>query len=198
MKGKAVTYPTDDGGTIGADLYEGGAHGVLLAHGKIFDKDTWRDLPAELVNAGFTALTPNFRGYGNSTGPETDDGMARDVAAGVAYLRENGAETVSVIGASMGAVASARAVSGGLTQDLANLILLSPRIGGEPEKLVAGHVLFVVSEGEDCLQLVSDIHAAAPGEKSLKVFDGDAHAQFIFKGPHEAELTGLILETLGK
>lgn len=40
-----VTFPTEDGGLIFADVYGTGSHGVVLAHGGRFNKESGSDSP---------------------------------------------------------------------------------------------------------------------------------------------------------
>lgn len=192
----AVVFETRDGARITADLYPGGTHTAVLAHGKVFDKSSWADLAASLMAEGYTVLAPDFRGYGLSKGPAAKDGYALDVAAATAYARARGAKKVSLIGGSMGAIAAGEAVISGAVRGLAALILLSPRQISAPAGLHAGHTVFVVSAAEDCAEAVRAMHAAAAAPKSLHVYDGDRHAQHLFKGPDGAHLTALIQRTL--
>src|SRR5579872_2360205 len=103
---QAVSFPTNDGGRICADLYGDGAHAVVLAHGGRFNKESWREQAQALAGAGFRVLAIDFRGFGCSTGPGTADfdstPFEKDVLAAVDYLRMRGSKTVSVVGGSFG------------------------------------------------------------------------------------------------
>lgn len=178
---KTIAVTSADGTVLEADTYGEGSSAVVLVHGKVFDKESWAPQAEALAQAGLHVLVPNLRGYGKSGGSKDPAGFPQDIAACVAALRAGGAASVSVLGASMGAVAAGKAVSTGLVDDLATLILLSPRAMPAPEKLRAGHIGFVVSEDEDCYPEVEMFHAAAPEPKTLHVVPGDAHAQFIFR-----------------
>jgi hypothetical protein len=59
-----ISFPTEDGGLIYADLYGEGPRGVVLAHGGRFNKESWRSQAGALKAAGFRALALDFRGYG--------------------------------------------------------------------------------------------------------------------------------------
>jgi hypothetical protein len=59
-----ITFPTEDGGVVSADVYGSGERGVVLAHGGRFTKESWQKQAEVLVHAGFRALAIDFRGRG--------------------------------------------------------------------------------------------------------------------------------------
>ncbi|MFQ5703186.1 MAG: hypothetical protein ACE5HT_04115 [Gemmatimonadales bacterium] len=63
-----VSFPTQDGGVVHADLYGQGDRGVVLAHGGQFTKESWTTQAHTLENAGFRTLAIDFRGRGQSRG----------------------------------------------------------------------------------------------------------------------------------
>ncbi len=65
----AVSFPTDDGGLVYADVYGEGDRAVVLAHGGQFNKESWKKQAETLVAAKFRVLALDFRGYGKSKGP---------------------------------------------------------------------------------------------------------------------------------
>src|SRR6202795_2022334 len=94
-----VSFPTQDGGVVYADIYGKGERGVVLAHGGRFNKESWEKQAQALVKAGFRALAIDFRGGGQSHGPQSkplDEGVEYDVLAAVRYLHKSGAKTLSV------------------------------------------------------------------------------------------------------
>jgi pimeloyl-ACP methyl ester carboxylesterase len=185
-----VSFPTEDGGVIHADLYGKGDRGVVLAHGARFNKESWRKQGRALEEAGFRVLAIDFRGYGQSEGP----GQARpfeaplhlDVLAAVRYLRHQGAKTVSVIGGSMGGSATAMAAVKSEPGEIDRIVLLAAGPIDKPEQL-KGRKLFAVSEGDlgpgdrPRLSQVRDQHKRAPEPKELLVLEGSAHAQALFE-----------------
>lgn len=103
---EAVSFPTEDGGVVYADVYGESDRGIVLAHGGRFNKESWRKQAQTLASAGFRVLAFDFRGYGKSQGPGDSAPMSAplhlDVLAAVRYLRKTGAKSVSVVGGSMG------------------------------------------------------------------------------------------------
>lgn len=94
-----VSFATQDGGLIYANVYGKGERGVVLAHGGRFNKESWEKQARQLAQAGFLAMAIDLRGYGQSRGPGQADPMSAplhwDVLAAVRYLRKTGAKTVA-------------------------------------------------------------------------------------------------------
>jgi pimeloyl-ACP methyl ester carboxylesterase len=186
---KLVSFPTEDGGAIYADLYGEGAHSVVLAHGGRFNKESWEKQARTLASAGFRVLALDFRGYGKSRGPGDSDPMDAplhlDVLAAVHYLRKAGAKSVSVIGGSMGAGAAGDASIASQPGEIDRLVFLGGAPNGPAEKLKSPS-LFIVARDDASgdgprlpgIQLQFD---KAPEPKSLIILEGSAHAQYLFQ-----------------
>ena len=65
---KEVSFETSDGGTIYANLYGEGSHAVVLAHGAVFNKESWYPLAMAMKEKGLQVLAIDFRGFGKSGG----------------------------------------------------------------------------------------------------------------------------------
>ncbi|HUJ20054.1 MAG TPA: alpha/beta fold hydrolase [Bryobacteraceae bacterium] len=183
-----ISFPTQDGGLVYADVYGRGDHGVVLAHGGRFNKESWEKQARVLAAAGFHVLAIDFRGYGQSRGPGQADPLSaplhRDVLAAVRYLRKTGAKTVAVVGGSMGGGAGADASIEAEPGEIDRLVLLAAWTDGPPEKM-KGRKLFIVARDDansDGLRLpkIRANYEKARGPKKLVVVDGSAHAQFLF------------------
>jgi pimeloyl-ACP methyl ester carboxylesterase len=196
-----VSFPTADGGVIWADLYGTGDPGVVLAHGARFNKDSWGKQAEVLVKAGFRVLAIDFRGYGQSRGGDKSAPGSgekyQDVLAAVRYLRENGATSVSVIGASMGGGAAATALMHARPGEIDRLVLLANVPVAEPERLT-GQKLFVTSRGDGLAAKVREQFEKAPEPKELLILDGSDHAQFLFETDQGERLMTKILNFLSK
>jgi len=184
-----VSFPTQDGGLIYADLYGKGPRGVVLAHGGRFNKESWAKQARTLADAGFRALAIDFRGYGQSRGPGRADiytaPLHLDVLAAVRYLRKTGAKTVSLVGGSMGGGAAARALVEAQPGEVDRLVLLAALPDVPPEKLT-GRKLFIVARDDadgtgPRLPRIRAQYEKAPEPKQLLILEGSAHAQFLFQ-----------------
>ena len=199
-----VSFPTQDGGLIYANLYGKGDRGVVLAHGGRFTKESWEKQAQVLVKAGFRVLAIDFRGRGQSRGaPETNpnvDGSRFDVLAAVRYLRQNGAKTVSVVGASFGGWAAADAAIEAKPGEIDRLVLLAHSPIDKPEQ-IKGRKLFIVcrDDANDAglrLPRIREQYEKAPDPKELVILEGSAHAQFIFATDQGERLLTEILRFL--
>ncbi|MGA2538008.1 MAG: alpha/beta fold hydrolase, partial [Terracidiphilus sp.] len=145
---QAVSFATDDGGQVCADLYGQGSNAVVLAHGGRFNKESWREQALSLTSAGFRVLAIDFRGFGCSKGPGQGDfdsaPFEKDVLAAVRYLRAHGAKTVSVVGGSFGGAAAGDASIKSAPGEIDRIVFL----GSAPNLLADGlksRALFIVA-----------------------------------------------------
>jgi pimeloyl-ACP methyl ester carboxylesterase len=191
-----ISFSTADGGTIYGNLYGDGQHAVLLAHGAVFDKESWDELAQGLSAAGYQALAIDFRGYGKSTAGRSGNSLYQDVLAGIRYLHSAGSEQVSVIGASMGGGAVAQASVVVEPGEIDKLILLAGVPIATPER-IQGNKLFIVSGGDSLHESVEDQFERAGEPKELTVLAGSDHAQHIFRSRRRGEeLTAAIMAWL--
>jgi len=184
-----VSFPTDDGGVVYADVYGEGDRGVVLAHGGRFNKESWEKQARTLAAAEFRVLALDFRGYGKSRGPGQSDPMSAplqlDVLAAVRYLRKTGAKSVSVVGGSMGGGAAGDASIASRPGEIDRLVLLGAAPNGPADKLKSS-TLFIVARDDASgdgprLPGIREQYEKAPEPKKLIILDGSAHAQFLFQ-----------------
>ena len=203
-----VSFTTDDGGLIHAQVYGTGARGVVLAHGGQFDKESWTPQARAIADAGFRVLALDFRGYGDSVGPGQQDPIAAplhlDVLGAVRYMRAAGATSVAVVGASLGGMAAGDAVRQASPGEFDRVVFLASGTTlqeGTPAP-IQGRTLFIVArddaDGGGTLRLpgirVDYERAAEP--KRLVVIEGSAHAQALFSTRHADGVLAEILEFL--
>ena len=182
-----VSFPTEDGGAVFADLYGTGERGVVLAHGGRFNKESWAKQARVLADAGFRVLAFDFRGYGKSHGPGQADIFSAplhlDVLAAVRYLRRAGAKTVSVVGASLGGGAAGDASIASEPGEIYRLVFLGSSPNGPAEKLKCPSLFIVARDDAGDGTRLPEIRAKyekAPEPKKLILLEGSAHAQFLF------------------
>jgi pimeloyl-ACP methyl ester carboxylesterase len=205
MAQKTVSFPTEDGGVVFADLYGSGGRAVVLAHGARFNKESWAPQAKQLLAAGFQVLAIDFRGYGQSHGPGDKNALSAplelDVLAAVRYLHAHGARSVSIIGGSMGGMAAGDASIASHPGEIDRLVLLAAAPNGPADKLKSP-ALFIVARDDasgDGLRLpgIRAQYEKAPNPRKLIVLDGSAHAQYLFQTNQAERVMQEILGWIG-
>lgn len=196
LSAQEVSFITDDQATIYAEYQKRGPHAVLLAHGAIFNKESWGKFEQDLLAQNYTVLAIDFRGYGKSTSGDQSRALYKDILAGVQFLKtEQGISEITLLGASMGGAAAAKASVHAMPGNINQLILLSPASIFQPEKL-KGQLLFIASKDEYLAKALQTSFEKAPQPKELTLIPGNAHAQHIFKTPQAEQLTKIVLDFL--
>jgi pimeloyl-ACP methyl ester carboxylesterase len=183
-----VSFPTEDGGLVYADVYGNGERGVVLAHGGGLTKESWEKQGRALAQAGFRSVALDFRGEGESReGTQKlppDEGRHFDVLAAVRYLRKTGAKSVAVVGASMGGDYAAEAAEA--EPDAIDRLVLLAAGAYTPLIRMRGRKLFIMSrddvigDNKPRLPKIREQYERAADPKEFVILDGSAHAQRIF------------------
>jgi len=201
---QTVSFSTEDGGRVCADLYGQGTRAVVLAHGGRFNKESWREQARALASKGFRILAIDFRGFGCSTGPGQADfdnaPFENDVLAAVRYLKAHGAKTVSVVGGSFGGGAAGDASIKSAPGEIDRIVFLGAAPNLPAEKLKS-RCLFIVARDDSNgsglrLPGIRAQYDKAPQPKELIVLDGSAHAQFLFQTDQSTRVMQEILRFL--
>lgn len=187
-----TSIETSDGETLAGEIFGTGTTGVVLAHMRGANKETWFDFAATLADNGYSALAFDFRGYGDSTG-NRDSNLDVDITAAVAKLKDSGVDTVFVFGASMGATATVVVAS---QLDLAGVVSLSgpASFGGLDALAAAGNLdepaLFIAAQSDQPYYGHAEQLATAAGNSRIE-FTGGQHGTNIFRD--QADLLSEIL-----
>ena len=199
-----VSFPTEDGGHICADLYGQGTRAVVLAHGGRFNKESWGEQAQDLASKGFQIVAIDFRGFGCSTGPGQSNfdtaPFAKDVLAAVGYMKANGAKTVSVVGGSFGGSAAGDASIESAPGEIDRIVFLGAAPNLPAEKLKSRALFIVAREDSNGsgprLPGIRAQYEKAPEPKELIVLDGSAHAQFLFQTDQSSRVMDEIVRFL--
>ena len=184
VNSEPVTIRVDDvaleGRLFGAD----NDVAVILSHMRRGDQTAWFDFAMELAEAGYAALTFNFRGYGESDGDQDYDFLDEDLLAAVAFARDRGSSQIFLVGASMGGTATLVVAE---LADIDGAIAVSaPSRFAEQDALaavaaIAEPKLLIASEDVtgDMVSL-EELLEAARGPKERATFSGTAHGTDLF------------------
>jgi len=186
---KTVSFPTEDGGVVFADVYGSGDRAVLLAHGGRFNKESWAPQAQTLAGVGYEVMAIDFRGYGKSHGPVDQNPMDAplylDVLAAVRYLHQTGAKSVSIVGGSMGGAAAGDASIASQPGEIDRLVFLGASPNRPAEELKSP-ALFIVARNDanadgPRLPGIQEKYDKVTQPKKLIVVEGSAHAQYLFQ-----------------
>jgi len=189
-------FETADKGVVYADFYPAGDHStVILAHGAIFDRNSWDGLLNALQKKHLSVLAIDFRGYGDSHAPDLIN-KYEDILAAVHFLRQQKKQQeIYILGASMGGAAAAQASIKAKPGEIQKLVLLSPAPFQSAERL-KGPLLVIASQDEPMKNLIAELYRQAPQPKQLVWLPGHAHAQHILKTEQKAALIQQIVDFL--
>jgi len=193
---QAMSFPTADGLTIHGHLFGEGETLVILCHMRPSDQTSWYGFAEELAKAGYSALTFDFRGYGESEGSQELSKIDLDVEAAIEAMRAKGYDTIYLVGASMGGTASLIAAA---RQEVAGVVAISAPAEFEGLDAVAvveqvgEQKLFIVSEGDtSAVSSLERLSERAPEPKEEKVFEGSDHGTNLLEGKYAAEVKAAI------
>ena len=182
-----------DGSAVHANgtIVTGTSKGVVLAHMMGRDGRDWEYLSKRLNAVQLSTVAVDLRGHGKSakagTELNTEDykAMVHDLAAGVAWLRKNGATEISCVGASIGANLCTQL--GAKDPEIVNLVLLSPGLNykgvtsGDALQAYGNRPVLIVAAEDDRFAP----RAAAVLEEAAK---GQVHYELLAEGGHGTKM----------
>ncbi|MDP9237153.1 MAG: alpha/beta hydrolase [Chloroflexota bacterium] len=201
------TTPTNDDTdetsiALNARIFGAGPTGVILAHGRPADQTSWFPFATKLAAAGgFTVMTFDFRGYGDSTGDKAFDRSDTDLMAAYDYMRQTlGVSRIFLVGASTAGTAAfvvaARVPVAGVISISSPAQFESLDALGAVSQINAPK-LFITSKGDvPAERSERDLLDAASEPKDEQVYEGNANGTDLFAGPHADELDQRLLEFL--
>lgn len=202
-EGEVVRFRAEDDVELEGELRGGGPHGVVLAHMFGSSREAWAGFATAVAEDGFVTLAFDFRGFGGSDGRPDAESAPRDLAAAVAAIREQGAEDVVVIGASVGGTATLH-VAG--ETSLAGVATLSAPASFQglaaPREVVAAvdePKLFIAAQDDTAAaDAALGFYEAASGAKRVEIVTGDEHGTALLEGGQGEQVRRLLLGFLDR
>ncbi len=199
---RIVTFQSEDGISLSGTLYGSGEVGVVLSHMFPTDQTSWADIAQKMADLGYLVLTYDFRGYGHSGGQVQIDQIDKDLRAAVAFIRQQGAGKMVLVGASMGGTVTVKVAAA--DPDFAAIVVWSSPLafrGLTAELSEAAALtmpaLFLGAEADPATTDTQRMSEAAPNAE-LFIYTGDGHGTFALEmaqGPEvEAKILGFIQE----
>lgn len=203
---RIVTFTTADGVTLQGTLYGNGTTAVILSTMGAQRQETWAPFAREIAAHGYLALTYNFRYWVSETKMQDDlrDKAAEDLRAAVAFARQQGAQRVVLVGASLGALASLKAASD--SKPAAVVIMAAPfgpfpalpslQVDKADLQVITAPKLFINTEHDEggFTESTQKMFEVAPDPKELHIYPGSAHGTDLFDTDQSADLTLRLIE----
>ena len=191
---KDVNFEAADGGSIYGSLFGSYPDVVILAHGKVFNKESYYDLCEVLLKNKISSLAFDFRGYGNSKhGRGDSQAYGEDVIGAINFAkRQDFVKNITLLGSSMGGAAVLNASKLFKPSEIKSVIALSP-VNVEGINFVDVPIHYLGSEGEQFAEGIKKMYAQTKSPKTIHFFKGNAHAQNIFATESKDEIISLIV-----
>jgi len=206
-----VSFTTEDDIELEGTLFlSEGDIAVVFAHmaGGDNDQQNWMPFAKQVAQRGYTALTFNFRCYGESGCGGRDSGsilLSRDIGAAIDFLRNQGFEQIVCAGASMGARGC---INVAFDRELDGLIIVAGTGSSDPDRqnladFISPNMpkLFIVSENDhiaDRTLAMTSLFEDAPEPKVFETFPGSAHGTELFDTQYAGAFREKIYNFIGE
>ncbi|HZJ22657.1 MAG TPA: alpha/beta fold hydrolase [Anaerolineales bacterium] len=201
----SVTFDTEDGATIKGELYGTGRTAVIFSvMGNC--KPGWREFAQLTAAQGHMALTYQWRGCkANSVDQALIQKFLEDTRAAITLVREQGAEKIILVGASLGGAASAKLA---VESQASGLVVVAspPSISQWGFEIESADLntdipkLFITAENDNTVPAAATraLFDLAAEPREWQTYPGSAHGTDLFEGQSSAELQQRILEFILK
>jgi uncharacterized protein len=203
--GRAVEFTSSDGVRLAGRIYGTGSTAVVLSNMGDNDPAAWEGFAPTLADAGYTVLTYAYRYPVRTANLDAAkaSGAVDDLAGAVTFLRQQGAQRLILIGASLGGMATAK-LGAGVRAD-AVVVIASPgdrqaafQLRIEPAELTAitAPKLFVASDEDPNVDIAETraLFDRAQEPKQWQTYPSAAHGTQLFATTHGDALRQRLVE----
>jgi alpha-beta hydrolase superfamily lysophospholipase len=197
-----VTFETADGATITGELYGSGKTAVIFSvMGNC--KPGWREFAQLTAAQGLITFTYPWRGCRGSGSVDENEiqKFVDDLRGAINFMRDQGANKIILVGASLGGCASAKLAVASQASGL--IVIASPAVipewGFEIEAADMNTdipKLFITAENDDTVSAskTRQLYDLAAEPKEWQTYPGTAHGTDLFETESGEELQQRILE----
>lgn len=201
---RLVHFSTSDHIELAGLLYGQGKAAVICSHEFDTTKDIWTHsgMPQRLAQRGYLVLAYDFRGNGDSAGKGDLNTLAVDLQAAMAFVRQQGATSIILLGSSMGGTASL--IVAALSPVTAVITLSAPQhfvpltLNDSDVQKISAPKLFVNSQEDEYVDETRHMYTIASPPKQLHIYPGAAHGTAIFGEASGANLIQLLLDFIAQ
>jgi pimeloyl-ACP methyl ester carboxylesterase len=193
---REVTFTTSDSLKVSATLVGSGASGVVLGHMLGGDRADWLPFARRLAGGGYAVVALDFRGHGK-TPKRPIANLEREMVAAVTFLKQQGAQRVALVGASMGGTAAVKAAALGAAA--AVIAISSPQTYGafvtasDLRRITVPSLWIVGGEDADFVKSMRIMSNGVRGERRFQEFPGSWHGTQFFDSPYAETFRNLMM-----
>lgn len=211
---KDIKLATEDQVSLAATYYDANSEkAVILLHMFGMTRQSWKDFATFMQSKGYNVLAVDLRGHGQSLTKNNQkisyisfsdqdfQDMTKDVKAAKEYLVKQGAENISIIGASIGA--NLAIIYATQDKDIEKIVALSPGLNfkgvkpQDPAKKLTMPVLLVASEDDPYSAMtIRTLDGVMHNQHELKIFKNADHGTKMLS--KEPDLKNIIVNFLEK
>lgn len=200
---ETVNFQTSDGIQLSGRIFGDGPTAVILAHMGGVTQGSWYTMARMLSEAGFTVMTFDFRGVGQSEGFRVLSMAPNDLMAAVELLEGRGYDRIACVGASYGGTACMAVAK---EYPFIALGVLSSRYSeGNPNGITRDELavltmpkLFISSESDhlNIPNIIQEMYDVSQEPKQIIFYPGGYHGTAIFLSPSGSDLEQALLNFL--
>ncbi len=182
---RLVHFLTSDHIQLAGLLYGSGKTAVICSHELRTTKIIWSDsgIPQLLASRGYMVLAYDFRGNGDLEGQFDTTKLDVDLRAAIAFVHQQGATRIVLLGSSMGGTATLKVAA---SEPIAAVITLSApqdfgvNVSDTDVKAIHAPKLFVNSQDDTFSSDTVHMYTIANPPKEIYLYPGTAHGTAMF------------------
>ena len=199
-----LVIPLTEKINLAGSIFGSGTTAIVLAHSFVAgqNRSQLAPLARKLATEGFTVVTYDARGYGETPGPPVYHKVDAEARAVLSLLRKRGFSRIGIMGVGLGGLAI---VKQGSEPEVVGMVLISTptsagRLRFDPSD-VAGTTypkLFIAAEKDfgnsrPFAAMAQQMHDAASKPRAIRIYPGAAHSMAMFETDYADKLDELIL-----
>jgi pimeloyl-ACP methyl ester carboxylesterase len=197
---RKVSFLTQDKVRLSGLLYGQSKTVVICSNEYRSSQSDWSTIAPYLAKEGYMVLTYDYRGYGDSQGTFEGAKLTQDLISALSFARRLGANTIILMGASMGGTVTTKVAA--LEQHrIAAAVVISAPLGFQGDldisdadlRAISAATFFINSNGDGFVYDIVHTYDEAHSPKQLYLYPGGAHGASLFYSQYGPDLSQRIV-----
>ena len=190
----AVTFTTSDHILLGGLWFGAGKTVVIFSNQTDTTAGDWTPIAQQFAAQGYAALCYDYRGRGSSQGTRAyGPDLMTDLHAAIAFARSQGAQRITLVGASLGGAVTANVAANPGADVAAVAIISAPsdfpqvEVAATTMAAIAAPKLLMNSQGDSYASQTQAMYDEARQPKTLKLYPGVDHGLALLLGSNGSD-----------